>query len=368
MPRAKKYLEIDVLEAARQRIRHIYDVFDIVVIAFSGGKDSSACVHLAREVHEERGLGPVNAVFSDEEVLPMSNIELLTWYKYQDWMNLKWFCMPQKDQRFILGQFRPYVRWDRDREHTRPKPEWALGPEDFGMTYEEFVNSDGLSPDEMVLKLWPKGKLALVTGIRASESLSRFRSVVNKLNENYICLPEGISKTRLRLCKPIYDWMENDVLKFTYDNEIPLCSQYDAQELAQNPLRIGPPMGSNAAGRFGKIREYEPEWYQSLINVFPEMQVHERYWSEYDIDALVANYSDGFNGVLRYIEDWLPKGKLREAALRRYNYYKRMHDKRPAEFPPELLLKATIKGENQRKIRGLSLETKDKTKRDKASA
>jgi predicted phosphoadenosine phosphosulfate sulfurtransferase len=364
VPRAKSYLDTDVLTAARERIRHIYDVFDHVVVAFSGGKDSSVCLWLSKEVHEERGLGKVQAVFWDEEVLPMSNIDLLTWYKDQPWLDLKWFCMPYRDRRFVLGQFREHIRWDRSRANTRPKPEWAIEPEDIGMSYDEFVESGGPPSDDIVLSFWPTGKFALVTGIRASESLSRFRSVVNKLNENYICMPEGVQKTRLRLCKPIYDWMENDVLKFIHDNDVPLCSQYEAQEMAQNPLRIGPPMDSGAAGRFGKIREYEPEWYQALIDVFPEMTVHERYWQEFDVDSLVEKYSDGFKGVLRYIEEWLPKGPVREHALRRYNFYKKMHQKRPNEFPPELLLKMTIKGGRERKFRGLSLETKESVKKN----
>jgi len=69
VPRRRMFLDINCVDAARQRIRHVYDTFDTVCVQFSGGKDSTACLHLAKEVHEERGLGPVKVIFRDEEML-----------------------------------------------------------------------------------------------------------------------------------------------------------------------------------------------------------------------------------------------------------------------------------------------------------
>jgi predicted phosphoadenosine phosphosulfate sulfurtransferase len=63
------------VDAARQRIRHVYDTFDTVCVQFSGGKDSTAVLHLAREVHEERGLGPVKVIFRDEEMVSPTVID-----------------------------------------------------------------------------------------------------------------------------------------------------------------------------------------------------------------------------------------------------------------------------------------------------
>jgi asparagine synthetase B (glutamine-hydrolysing) len=57
------------VDAARERMRHIYDTFDTVCIQFSGGKDSTAILYLAKEIHEERNLGPVKVIFRDEEML-----------------------------------------------------------------------------------------------------------------------------------------------------------------------------------------------------------------------------------------------------------------------------------------------------------
>jgi predicted phosphoadenosine phosphosulfate sulfurtransferase len=37
MPRARAYIGTDVLTEAKKRIHHIFDLFDSVVVMFSGG-------------------------------------------------------------------------------------------------------------------------------------------------------------------------------------------------------------------------------------------------------------------------------------------------------------------------------------------
>ncbi len=50
MARRRQYIETDVLTEAKKRLHHIYDTHDSVVVAFSGGKDSLATLHLTREI------------------------------------------------------------------------------------------------------------------------------------------------------------------------------------------------------------------------------------------------------------------------------------------------------------------------------
>jgi predicted phosphoadenosine phosphosulfate sulfurtransferase len=60
MARVRRYLEKDVLTAARERIHHIADTHDTLAVCFSGGKDSLAALHLTRQVLAERGQDTVN--------------------------------------------------------------------------------------------------------------------------------------------------------------------------------------------------------------------------------------------------------------------------------------------------------------------
>ncbi|HUT58384.1 MAG TPA: phosphoadenosine phosphosulfate reductase family protein, partial [Phycisphaerae bacterium] len=45
----KRYRDVDVLAAARKRIRIAFDNFERIYVAFSGGKDSSVLLHLVME-------------------------------------------------------------------------------------------------------------------------------------------------------------------------------------------------------------------------------------------------------------------------------------------------------------------------------
>ena len=44
------YLNKNVYEAAKERIRFVYEEFKNVIVNFSGGKDSTTVLHLALEV------------------------------------------------------------------------------------------------------------------------------------------------------------------------------------------------------------------------------------------------------------------------------------------------------------------------------
>ena len=46
-------LEVDVFEAARERLRHVFDTYDRVVVSYSGGKDSTCVLELATEVAKD---------------------------------------------------------------------------------------------------------------------------------------------------------------------------------------------------------------------------------------------------------------------------------------------------------------------------
>jgi predicted phosphoadenosine phosphosulfate sulfurtransferase len=45
----KHYRDVNVLEAARNRINLVFDNFERIYVAFSGGKDSTVMFHLVME-------------------------------------------------------------------------------------------------------------------------------------------------------------------------------------------------------------------------------------------------------------------------------------------------------------------------------
>ena len=69
--------------------------------------------------------------------------------------------------------------------------------------------------------------------MRASESLNRYRASMAKLHENFIS-----DHRQFSVCKPLYDWEENDVFRYFFEREIRYCPIYDAQSLRRLGIRL----------------------------------------------------------------------------------------------------------------------------------
>lgn len=345
MPRKRMFLDINCVEAARQRIRHVYDTFDTVCVQFSGGKDSTACLYLAKEVHEERGLGPVKVIFRDEEMLSPSIERYVKEVSEYDWVDMEWYCLPQGQELWVLGQREYILLWSKGREDEgrlfRPFPENSIRAEHFGIDpYQPIPRAI----DEYTMQ-GKKGNTAFITGIRANESMIRYRTVVQKLHENYINRPFKLSKAiPMRFAKVIYDWTSADVLKFiTEEHGAKYCEYYDYAAMSGANQRVGIPLHSIAARRLNDVIRTEPEFYDGLWDVYPQIEAQRQLWGEFDIEALIADYSaDGWQGVRNCIDDNMLTPGFHSTAMTYTHEYKKKHALDPYGYPVDHLIRTLM--------------------------
>ncbi len=340
--RVKHYLPTDVYTEAKARLRHLYDTFDAVVVSFSGGKDSLATLHLAREVAQERGISQVDVLFRDEELIPDSVIDFVNDYRQLPWVRMKYFAIPLRSQKFILGRSYDYVQWDPNREHLRPIPGHAIRqqPGDTRVF-------DQYSADQFLGDFFP-GKKAFLLGLRADESLMRFQGMLQKLDEPFI---HGSAARRdVFLCKPIYDWTENDVFKYFYDHQIRYCPIYDAQHLAGGNLRVSTPLHAESAKRLGLLRSIDPVFYNRVLKLFPEVAVQDRYWSQIDTQAVVERYGRSLEGIRAYIDEEITDPVQHTKALEAFDDACRKHRREPAKYPAEYIFRYIRGGGFKRKL------------------
>jgi predicted phosphoadenosine phosphosulfate sulfurtransferase len=283
MIRELQTLDRDVLEMAYERLEIAFERFDSISVMFSGGKDSTVCLNLAVEVARRLDKLPVDAVFQDEEAIPLQTVDYVRRVGQTGDVNLRWYCLPLKHRNACSRKHPYWSPWAPEDEEKWVRP---LPPE--GITrLKGFpiypVEKRLTAPDANGLFYPPSehGNVGMVMGIRAQESLTRRRAVTRKKYENYLIPYDGLTDNgNLTKVYPIYDWNEEDVwtapklLNWDYNEA------YDRLEMAGVPSsvqRCSPAYGEEPLQKLWTYAQAFPEVWDKMVERVPGAATAARY-------------------------------------------------------------------------------------------
>lgn len=274
----KRYLNKDVYTAAMERIAYLFDEFDNVVVAFSGGKDSGICLNLCYDYARKNGLLKKLSMYHiDYEAQYQATTDYVT-KSFDSFPGIGkyWMCLPVSAQCAVNMEQDSWIPWDRDKRDiwVRDYPE------------SKFLISEDNVPFHFIKGSWDydvqvdfgrwfaneNGKTAMIIGIRTDESLTRMaaissdRKVMSYKDKSWITGDSDCDE--LYNAYPIYDWRVEDVWtangRFGYDyNKL-----YDLFYKAGMPLksmRVASPFNDCAIGVLKIYKVVEPNTWAKLV-------------------------------------------------------------------------------------------------------
>ncbi len=272
----KVYRDINVLEAARNRIKIVFDHFERIYLAFSGGKDSSVMMHLVMEEAIKRNR-QVAVMLIDFEAQYTETIrhalEMFELYKAN--IEPHWICIPTKLRNAVTNFEPQWLTWDESKRDLwiREKPEGCKTEADYpfaapGMEFEEFI--------VLFAQWYGQGKLtAGFIGIRAQESLHRYCAIATWEKKDLTFNGQRWTTKivdEVYNVYPIYDWLSTDI--WTYHGKFsdkPHNLIYDRMHQAGVPLsqqRLCQPFGDDQRRGLWLYHILEPAtWFKLVCRV-----------------------------------------------------------------------------------------------------
>ena len=93
----RKYLDKDVYEALKERLKFIFEEFDNIYVSFSGGKDSGLLLNLVldfqRENYPDKKIGVFHQDFEAQYTVTSQYVER-TFERIKDEVEPYWVCLP----------------------------------------------------------------------------------------------------------------------------------------------------------------------------------------------------------------------------------------------------------------------------------
>ena len=274
MPR-QHYTGETVLDAARRRIRFIFDQFETVIVSVSGGKDSTVLAHLALMEAVRRGRR-VGLHLLDEEVMYQSSVDqvdyLMKLYPENTirlWLQVPFYltnAMSLTEGQLACWEPGDHKLWMRPKRDDAIKaPPWTPEQAKVGDRRKGFGFYDVIEAFNRCYR-----DAAFLVGLRAAgESPNRWRAVTqHPIDIGGERVFWGTRKEENVALYPIYDWNFHDVWRYIAENGLKYSRVYDFQHKMGYPMnerRVSSLIHERSFRALTDLPAFEPKTYAKLL-------------------------------------------------------------------------------------------------------
>ncbi len=265
---------IDVVQAARIRIKNVFRNGLPVFMSFSGGKDSLCMAQLIAELIQKGEIDPgqLTVQFIDEEaIFPCIEAKVMEWRKKFLLMGAKfeWFCCEVRHYNCFneLNNDESFICWDSQKQDV-----WVRRPPAFAIRTHPLLRPKKDTYQDFLPRICAGG--ITITGIRTAESIQRLQNIASTTRA-------GKELTGKRQLFPIYDWKDKDVWLYLLQEkvDIPQIYLYLWQSgTNKGKLRVSQFFSVDTAKSLVKMNEYYPDLMDRIIRREPNAYLAALYW------------------------------------------------------------------------------------------
>lgn len=270
----KKYCNVNVYEATQKRLKYIFNEFDEVCIAFSGGKDSGVCLNLALEYAKIHNLLNKLCVYHlDYE----AQYQFTTDYVTETFLELPkevkkyWLCLPIKAQcstSMFQNFWIPWAKKDKNMwVRDMPDVDYLINEDNCKFSHNDW---DYNVQDRFCNWLGKNKKVCVIVGIRSQESLNRHAAITskNKVNQ-YNNISWLTNKKQYTVAYPIYDWETEDIWTCNAKHNFKYNKVYDLMYkagLSVHQMRVASPFNDCAQDSLKLYKVLDPNNWGKMVS------------------------------------------------------------------------------------------------------
>lgn len=309
--------QVNVYDAANDRLKFIFDNFERVYLSFSGGKDSGVMLNLTLDYMRKNNITEkIGVMIMDNECNFTHSLNFMfdILDNNLDLLDVYWCCLPITLPCTVSSFQYDWKCWSpRDKDKwVRPMPDKPYVVNMVNKPFD-FFREDMLDKEfyDKFSDWYSQGKsCANLIGIRTDESLNRFRAIMNDKKE----MLRGQKWTRKNgdhsyNCYPLYDWKTQDIWVANAKFDWKYNTLYDVFYMAGVPvgkMRVASPFMSESKSSLNMYRVIDPQVWVRLCTRVHGANFIATYGKQLTYKAIKLPEGHTWKSFVKFLLDTLP--------------------------------------------------------------